>query len=89
MTEAELQMAMKLQSRMTVLHQTLSILDKLENNTTKGGNIVVVTNYNDDGVALPDDSVALPDPLKSKVIRVVREYCMSELQEIEKQFDNL
>lgn len=82
MTEAKLQMAMKLQSRMTVLHQTLSILDKLENNTTKGSNIVVVTNYN-------DGSVALPDPLKSKVIRVVREYYMSELQEIEKQFDNL
>lgn len=82
MTEAELQMAMKIQSRMTVLHQTLSILDKLENNTTKGSNIVVVTNYN-------DGSVALPDLLKSKVIRVVREYYMSELQEIEKQFDNL
>lgn len=76
MTEAKLQLATELQSRMTTLNSTLSILDKLENKR------VVVTNYN-------DGSVTLPDPLKSKVIRVVREYYMSELQEIEKQFDSL
>lgn len=76
MTEAKLQLATELQSRMTALNNTLSILDKLENKR------VVVTNYN-------DGSVVLPNPLNVKVIRVVREYYMSELQEIEKQFDNL
>lgn len=84
MTESQLDLGKQLKSRIDSLFGTLSILDKLEmsdpNKTNQ--NHVVVTDYN-------NGSVRLPELLKLKVINVVREYYISELQEVQKQFNEL
>lgn len=84
MTESQLDLGKQLKSKMDSLLGTLSVLDVLEQGNTKGKhkNHVVVTDYN-------NGSVILPESLKLKVISVVREYYMSELQEVQKQFDEL
>ena len=84
MTESQLDLGKQLKSKMDSLLGTLSVLDVLERGNTKGNhkNHVVVTDYN-------NGSVILPESLKLKVISVVREYYMSELQEVQKQFDEL
>lgn len=84
MTESQLDLGKQLKSQMDSLLGTLSILDKLEmsdpNKTNQ--NHVVVTDYN-------NGSVRLPELLKLKVINVIREYYISELQEVQKQFNEL
>ena len=84
MTESQLDLGKQLKSRMDNLHGTLSVLDTLERGdpSKTNQNHVVVTDYN-------NGSVRLPESLKLKVISVVREYYTSELQEVQKQFDEL
>lgn len=84
MTEFQLDLGKQLKSKIETLHGTLSVLDTLERGDPSKShkNPVVVTDYN-------NGSVRLPESLKLKVINVVREYYMSELQEVQKQFDEL
>lgn len=84
MTEFQLDLGKQLKSKMDSLLKTLSVLDVLERVDPSKTNQhhVVVTDYN-------NGNVRLPESLKLKVISVVREYYTSELQEVQKQFDEL
>lgn len=81
MTESQLDLGKQLKSKIETLHGTLSVLDTLERGDPSKY-YAVVTDYN-------NGSVHLPESLKLKVISVVREYYTSELQEVQKQFDEL
>ena len=67
MTESQLDLGKQLKAQMDSLLKTLSVLDVLERGNAKDShkNHVVVTDYN-------NGSVNLPDSLKLKVIAVVR-----------------
>lgn len=83
MTESQLDLGKQLKSKMDSLLLILSILDVLERGNPKTPpNNVVVTDYN-------NGSVRIPESLKLEVIGVVKEYYTSELQEVQKQFDEL
>lgn len=83
MTESQLDLGKQLKSKMESLLLILSILDVLERGNPKTPpNNVVVTDYN-------NGSVRIPESLKLEVIGVVKEYYTSELQEVQKQFDEL
>lgn len=84
MTVSQLDLGNQIKAHMDSILGTLSVLDVLERGNTKDThkNHVVVTDYN-------NGSVHLPESLKLKVISVVREYYTSELQEVQKQFDEL
>lgn len=81
MTESQLDLGKQLKSKIETLHGTLSVLDTLERGDPSKC-YAVVTDYN-------NGSVHLPESLKLKVISVIREYYTSELQEVQKQFDEL
>lgn len=84
MTVSQLDLGNQIKAHMDSILGTLSVLDALERGNTKDThkNHVVVTDYN-------NGSVRLPESLKLKVISVIREYYTSELQEVQKQFDEL
>lgn len=84
MTESKLDLAKELKAHIDSLLKILSILDVLERLDPSKTNQfhVAITDYN-------NGSIRLPESLKLEVIRVVREYYTSELQEVQKQFDEL
>lgn len=84
MTEPKLDLANELKAHIYRLLKILSMLDVLERLDPRktNQNPVVITDYN-------NGSICLPESLKLEVIRVVREYYTSELQEVKKQFDEL
>lgn len=84
MIESQLDLGKQLKAQMDNLLKTLSVLDVLEgvDPSKTHQNRVVVTNYN-------NGSVCIPESIKLKVISVIREYYKSELQKVQKQFDEL
>ena len=84
MTESQLDLGKQLKAQMDNLLKTLSVLDVLEgvDPSKTHQNHVVVTDYN-------NGSVCIPESIKLKVISVIREYYKSELQKVQKQFDEL